>query len=396
MPPFYQACLQANLTPVQYLTLQMLIALLQSHRTVQLEKLAALFAQPILFESRRRNLQRFLSLPQLSVKLLWFPLIKYILKQEYQKKKKEKKRIKKLKQIGKKNYLVVVIDRTEWKGRNLFVASVICSKRALPIYWILLDKQGSSNLQEQTKFLKPVLRLLKSYKIVVIGDREFQSVELGSWLDKKKVAFILRQKKGTKVLLPNASSYQALKSLKSKQGTSEFFPNIFHTEAHQLGPFNLAVRWKRTYRGQDQKETWYLLTNLESLSETLRLYKARFGIEAMFKDCKTGGYNLEKTKVNETRFLSLVLLIAIAYSLTILVGQQLNRISHRIYICRLKESHRSTERHSDFWIGYYGTFWSESMVSLAALAFSLMNLKPHKRPFFQKGLQALAFIHLAF
>lgn len=73
MPPFYQVCLQANLTPVQYLTLQMLITLLQRHRTVQLEKLAALFAQPILFESRRRNLQRFLLLPQLSVKLLWFP-----------------------------------------------------------------------------------------------------------------------------------------------------------------------------------------------------------------------------------------------------------------------------------------------------------------------------------
>ena len=34
----------------------------------------------------------------------------------------------------------------------------------------------------------------------------------------------------------------------------------------------------------------------------------------MFKDCKTGGYNLEQSKVNETRFLALVLLIAIAYN----------------------------------------------------------------------------------
>ena len=32
----------------------------------------------------------------------------------------------------------------------------------------------------------------------------------------------------------------------------------------------------------------------------------------MFKDYKTGGDNLEDTKVNETRFLALVLLIAIA------------------------------------------------------------------------------------
>lgn len=70
LPSFYQACLQASLTQAQYLTLQILILLLQSHRTVQLERLAALFPKPITFESRRRNLQRFLKLPQLSVNLL--------------------------------------------------------------------------------------------------------------------------------------------------------------------------------------------------------------------------------------------------------------------------------------------------------------------------------------
>ena len=77
--PEEPACLQANLSEAQYLTLQILILLLQGHRTVQLERLAALFPQPITFESRRRNLQRFLKLPQLRVKLLWFPLIKHII-----------------------------------------------------------------------------------------------------------------------------------------------------------------------------------------------------------------------------------------------------------------------------------------------------------------------------
>ncbi|CCI05495.1 hypothetical protein MICAD_1100001 [Microcystis aeruginosa PCC 7941] len=43
LPSFYQACLQANLSEAQYLTLQILILLLQGHRTVQLERLAALF-----------------------------------------------------------------------------------------------------------------------------------------------------------------------------------------------------------------------------------------------------------------------------------------------------------------------------------------------------------------
>jgi hypothetical protein len=395
LPSFYQTFFQAHLTEAQYLTLQILVLLLQSHRTVQLERLAALFPQPITFESRRRNLQRFLKLPQLSVKLLWFPLIQQIVKQEFSEENKnrhQRRRLKKLKHLG---YLLLVIDRTDWQERNLLVASIVCGRRALPVNWMLLNKKGSSNLEEQKKFIKPVLELLKSHSIVVIGDREFQSVQLGKWLQEQGVAFILRQKKGTSLRLSGEEQYQPLKALNIQPGTAQFFSGIYHTEAHKLGPFNLATRWKRTYRGKQAKDPWYLLTNLESLETTLKLYELRFGIEAMFKDCKTGGYNLEKTKVSEPRFLALVLLIAIAYSLNTMRGQQLNILPHRIYICRLKESNRSPERHSDFWIGTYGTFWVESMDAFSELAFSLIRLKPQKIPYFSKGLKAMSFIKQA-
>ena len=40
------------------------------------------------------------------------------------------------------------------------------------------------------------------------------------------------------------------------------------------------------------------------------------GIEAMFKDCKTGGYNLEGSQANTQRLTNLVLLIAIAYTVS--------------------------------------------------------------------------------
>jgi hypothetical protein len=395
-PQFYQTCLQANLSASQYLTIQILILLLQRHRTVQLEKLAALFPQPITFESRRRSLQRFLMLPQLSVQLLWFPLIKQIIKQEFNNKnlnRQQRRRIKKLKHLG---HLLLVIDRTDWQGRNLFVASLICGKRAIPVYWVLLDKKGSSNLSEQKKFLIPILKLLKPYPVVVLGDREFQSAYLGKWLGERGVSFILRQKKGTCLQLSAQKEYQPLTRLHIQPGMTAFFRDIHHTKSHKLGPFNLAVRWKRAYRCKKAKDPWYLLTNLDSLSKTLQLYAARFGIEAMFKDCKTGGYNIEKTKVSEPRFLALVLLIAIAYSLQTIRGQQLNTVPKRTYICRLKEPHRSSERHSDFWIGTYGTFWVEAMETFSDLAFSLLLLKPQKRSYFLKGLTALHYIQQAF
>ncbi len=60
---------------------------------------------------------------------------------------------------------------------------------------------------------------------------------------------------------------------------------------------------------------------------------------------------------------------------------------------RIKESNRSPERHSDFWIGTYGTFWVESMDTFSELAFSLICLKPQKTPYFSKGLTPMSFIN---
>ena len=42
----------------------------------------------------------------------------------------------------------------------------------------------------------------------------------------------------------------------------------------------------------------------------------------MFKDCKTGGYNLESTHADNQRLMTLILLIAIAYTCAILTGRQ--------------------------------------------------------------------------
>ena len=80
LPSFYQACLQSQLTPTQFVTLEILVELLQQERRITIERLATLFPQPILFESRRRNLQRFLDLPQLTPQALWFPIIKQWIK----------------------------------------------------------------------------------------------------------------------------------------------------------------------------------------------------------------------------------------------------------------------------------------------------------------------------
>ena len=178
LPQFYQIHLQQQLKNTEYLTLKILIYLLQSQKQVSIELLATLMPYPIQFESRRRSLQRFLKLPCLEIDTLWLPLVQEILKGKF----------------PKTQQLKITIDRTQWRDKNIFVISLIWDKRAIPLYWQLLDKRGSSNIEEQKSLIRPVLELFKDYEIIILGDREFGSVKLGSWLCEQQVKFVVRVK----------------------------------------------------------------------------------------------------------------------------------------------------------------------------------------------------------
>jgi hypothetical protein len=134
---------------------------------------------PLTFESRIRAIQRFLKFPALNIEKLWFPLLKYILRDQFNKQKK----------------LRVAIDRTQWRDRNIFLICLIRQQRALPLYWQILHKKGCNKIR-QKKNIRSIFLLLNQYKFVLIGDREFGSVKLAQWLGEKKVRLVLRIQKG--------------------------------------------------------------------------------------------------------------------------------------------------------------------------------------------------------
>ena len=396
-PVSYQTTLRAHLNESQYLTLQLLLLLLQVHRQVKLSILASVFPQPIQYRSRKRNLQRFLSLPQLNVKLLWFPLIKYWIRQVQTGRdlnRDQRRRLRKLKH-HKYGYWIIAIDRTQWKGRNVFMVSLIWGTHALPLYWEVLKQVGNSDLKTQKRLLTAVLTLFKNYPVLVLGDREFHSPKLAEWLDERNISFALRQKKDFHFTAALDEEYQVLKKLGFKPGMSKFYQGILCNKGDGIGPFNLAVYWKRKYRHKGPKEPWYILTNLPTLQQALDVYCCRWGIEQLFKDCKTGGYNLEEAKVNETRFLALILLITIAYSLATLQGQWLKNLGIAIYAGRIKEHKDKTPRQSEFSLGLYGQRWKYGMELWADWVLNLIALKPHKRLYFQRGFYALSLIQQA-
>jgi Transposase DDE domain. len=375
LPSFYHQILEKYLTPAQLLTLQMLVWLLQTQKQVRIERLAATLQLPILQSSRRRHIQRFLQIKALSILILWFPIVKQVISR----------------QLKAGSQLVIALDRTQWKEYNVLMVSAIVQKRAFPLFWTLLDKQGASNLAEQQQVLRPVIRLLKRYKLIAVGEREFHSIELAQWLHSKHLSFVLRQK-GNTTFREKRQAFQSLDTIPVQPGIHLFYPKISCTKKKGFSRFNLAASWKRKYRGQQEDEPWYLLTNLPDLKGALGVYSQRYGIEAMFKDCKTGGYNLEGCQASPEKLIALIILIAMAMTAVWLRGKRTQLQKQEKYVCRPQEPGRNRRRHSKFWIGLYGENWLIASECCREWVESMMGLVRNKRAFYQRGLKAIKLI----
>lgn len=375
LPLLYQQHLENQFSCSEILLLNLLINVLQNVKKVSLEKLATVLPIPILFESRRKKIQRFISLPSLSIEKLWFPIIKSWLVRDFEQ----------------NQVIYLVIDRTSWACVNLLMISIIYEQRSIPIYFELLPKLGSTNFIEQTKSISQILPLFTQYKTCLLGDREFCSVKLANWLRKSGLYFCLRLKKSEFIQVENGI-WLELNELGLKPGISLFIQGVNVTKLHQMQGFNLACKWKRSLNGSSPKEAWFILTNLSSHSQAIIAYKKRFGIEEMFRDFKSGGYNLEESKVSGERLISLILIVTFAYSLATFQGQNIKKKGIQKYVARVKEYGRNQRRHSSFYIGLYGKNWVDFTADSWNLVEELMRINRSRLEHYLRGLRAMELI----
>jgi hypothetical protein len=110
----------------------------------------------------------------------------------------------------------------------------------------------------------------------------------------------------------------------------------------------------------------------------------------MFKDCKTVGYNLEKSHASTERLKTLILLIAWAYSCASLQVKEIPKIGSKKYVDRIKEEPRTIRQHSSFWMGLYGNSWVVGIEGCEKMIEELMAIRRNKLSFFQRGLRAMS------
>jgi len=96
--------------------------------------------------------------------------------------------------------------------------------------------------------------------------------------------------------------------------------------------------------------------------------------------------------VSNERLISLILIIAFAYTLATLNGQNLKQMGIQKYIGRGKEYGRLVRRHSSFYIGLYGQSWANCIEPYWDLVKKLMKLNRNKLEYYFRGLRAMKLI----
>jgi hypothetical protein len=232
----------------------------------------------------------------------------------------------------------------------------------------------------------------------LLAPREFHSIELAQWLHRQHLSFVLRHKYNT-TFREKRQPFQSLHTIPVKPGIHLFYQKISCTQKQGFSRFNLAASWKIKYRGKQELAPWYLLTNLPDLTSAMayrpasyEIYSQRYGIEAMFKDCKTGGYNLEGCQASPEKLIALMILIAVAMTSAWLQGKRTQLQGQEKYVCRPQEKGRTRRRHSKFWIGLYGENWLIAYDCCREWVESMLDLVRNKQPFYQRGLKAIKLI----
>lgn len=219
--------------------------------------------------------------------------------------------------LGNRPLVRISFDRTEWDfgsvTNNLLTAAVEVNGLAVPIHTKDLGQCGSSGDDARIQAVNDTLEVIPVSRIEVFtADREFASTRFIEHLLEKQIRFAIRLKCDA-IIEHNGerlcgSAWFTAYQRKSLRGAMVYGARV-----------NICGRRMKVRAGEDA-EYLIVVTNLEPL-EGMRLYGTRWKIETLFGALKSRGFNLELTRVTQSKRLeNLVLLLGVAVLWALRVG----------------------------------------------------------------------------
>ena len=205
--------------------------------------------------------------------------------------------------------LYLALDVSDLKnGYILIRLALIYRGRSIPVSWDVM-KHNSTSVGYKTykKVLtQALLKLPKNRPIVLLADRGFVHTKLVKFCRKNDWGYRIRAKSSTKVRLPDRSVATFAK-LCPPNGHVHFYQNV-HILGENIGPVNIALA-----NPAGEEDPWYIISDAPANETSLAEYALRFDIEESFLDDKSGGFQVESTKLDDPKaIIRLFLVLAVA------------------------------------------------------------------------------------
>lgn len=214
--------------------------------------------------------------------------------------------------------IYITFDRTNWfwgKSKiNVFTLAIAYEGIAIPIFWTLLNKAGTSTAKEQITLLKRFTDCFGKDNIAgVMGDREFANEQLFHWLNSENIPFYIRIKDGS-VIRFKGKKWRKAKSLFRQLQRGEY--NSF---SMKVTIFNQPV-----FLAGSRSETGELMvvaTN-QKPDNAIPIYLRRWEIETLFHALKGRGFRFEDTRLTDPKRIErLLVLLAIGFCWAHKIGE---------------------------------------------------------------------------
>jgi len=201
----------------------------------------------------------------------------------------------------------VMVFGDRWQ---IFRISLQHGSRAIPLAWTVVEGKGLVKVAKLKSMLEKVQKVLKNHvkRVTFLADAGFRDCDWAQLCEKLGWNYAIRIACNTYVTMSDGTSNR-LDNL-VPVNCNRYFQEVLLTREAKLRT-NVSVTW--TTDKQGEPEMVAIITDQIACRARLREYDRRMSIEQSFRDDKSGGFDMEHTRLQHAeRIDHLLLAIAIA------------------------------------------------------------------------------------
>lgn len=222
--------------------------------------------------------------------------------------------------------VALVMDRTDIGQRwSILTLGAAYHKRLLPLTWRVLPFGGTGEAVQKGLLRQVAGRLPQDKRVHFYGDCEFRAVGLQQYCSDQGWHWHVGVKSDSYVKLSDGS-WSQLHDLPLQRGERNYWQTLFLTRQHPYGPVNLIGDWTMK---QDYPHFW--ATDLPADRFAWRRGRKRYWIEPTFRDWKSAGFDLEKTRLDDANRLQMLVLVLALTTLWMIHIGDWQRQHHHIH-----------------------------------------------------------------